>query len=185
MQTGFRISDLYGDPVAVQANWMNEQHQEAQPADTFNAILTPHRSLSPFGFVVLMSLISLVSFVVGLYFLLLGAWPIMGFFGLDVLLIYIAFRLNYRSGREYETVDLSPDLLKLTRVDPAGRAKTYDFNPYWVRVGLTEEHDGRNIMWLASHGRELVFGRFLSDEERREFAEALGLALANARSARA
>ena len=164
---------------------MNEQHQEAQPADTFNAILTPHRSLSPFGFVVLMSLISLVSFVVGLYFLLLGAWPIMGFFGLDVLLIYIAFRLNYRSGREYETVDLSPDLLKLTRVDPAGRAKTYDFNPYWVRVGLTEEHDGRNIMWLASHGRELVFGRFLSDEERREFAEALGLALANARSERA
>ena len=114
---------------------MEEQQQEAQPAETFNAILTPHRSLSPFGFLVLMSSIALVSFVVGMYFLLLGAWPILGFFGLDVLLIYVAFRLNYRSGREYERVELSPRLLKLTRVDPRGRAQSYDFNPYWCVWG--------------------------------------------------
>ena len=164
---------------------MEEQQQEAQPAETFNAILTPHRSLSPFGFLVLMSSIALVSFVVGMYFLLLGAWPILGFFGLDMLLIYVAFRLNYRSGREYERVELSPRLLKLTRVDPRGRAQSYDFNPYWVRVGLTEEADGRTIMWLTSHGRELVFGRFLSDDERREFVEALRSALMSARTQQA
>ena len=164
---------------------MEEQQQEAQPAETFNAILTPHRALSPFGFLVLMSSIALVSFVVGMYFLLLGAWPILGFFGLDVLLIYVAFRLNYRSGREYERVELSPRLLKLTRVDPRGLAKSYDFNPYWVRVGLTEEADGRTIMWLTSHGRELVFGRFLSDDERREFVEALRSALMSARTQQA
>jgi uncharacterized membrane protein len=164
---------------------MEEQQQEAQPAETFNAILTPHRSLSPFGFLVLMSSIALVSFVVGMYFLLLGAWPILGFFGLDVLLIYVAFRLNYRSGREYERVELSPRLLKLTRVDPRGLAESYDFNPYWVRVGLTEEADGRTIMWLTSHGRELVFGRFLSDDERREFVEALRSALMSARTQQA
>ncbi len=164
---------------------MEEQQQEAQPAETFNAILTPHRSLSPFGFLVLMSSIALVSFVVGMYFLLLGAWPILGFFGLDVLLIYVAFRLNYRSGREYERVELSPRLLKLTRVDPRGRAQSYDFNPYWVRVGLTEETDGRTIMRLTSHGRELVFGRFLSDDERREFVEALRSALMSARTQQA
>lgn len=164
---------------------MNQNQQETQTAGTFNAILTPHRSLSPLGFIVLMSMISLVSFGVGLFFLLLGAWPVFGFFGLDVLLIYLAFRLNYRAGREYETVELSPGNLKLTRVDSRGRQQIFDFNPYWVRVGLTEEHDGRTIMWLASHGRELVFGRFLSDEERREFAEALTSALTVARTARA
>lgn len=159
--------------------------QEPQTAGTFNAILTPHRSLSPLGFLVLMSAISLVSFGVGIVFLLLGAWPVFGFFGLDVLLIYFAFKLNYRSGREYETVELSPNLLKLTRVDPRGHRQIHDFNPYWVRVGLTEEYDGRTVMWLASHGRELVFGRFLSDDERREFAEALRSALMVARTARA
>lgn len=160
-------------------------HKEPDQSANFNAILTPHRSLSPLGFLILMALVTIVSFTVGLYFLLLGAWPIMGFFSLDVLLIYIAFRLNYRAGREYETVELSPQILKLTRVDPRGHQQIYDFNPYWVRVGLTEEHDGRTIMWLASHGKETVFGRFLSDDERRSFVEALKEALTSARSSRA
>lgn len=163
---------------------MAEQHQP-QTAATFNAILTPYRSLSPAGFVLLMVLVGSISFGIGFYFLILGAWPIFGFMGLEVLLVYVAFKLNYRAAREYETVELSPQLLKLTKVDPKGRAQSFDFNPYWVRVGLNEEHDGRTILWLASHGRELVFGHFLSDDERREFAEALSLALTNAREATA
>ncbi|MCH9806344.1 MAG: DUF2244 domain-containing protein [Alphaproteobacteria bacterium] len=158
-----------------------EHQQQPQSEATFNAILTPHRSLSPAGFVVLMLLIGGTSFAIGLYFLTLGAWPIFGFMGLEVLLVYVAFKLNYRAAREYETVELSPGLLKLTRVDQRGRAQTFDFNPYWVRVGLYEEHDGRTILWLASHGREMVFGHFLSDDERREFADALGSALQTAR----
>ncbi|MBU1211712.1 MAG: DUF2244 domain-containing protein [Alphaproteobacteria bacterium] len=161
---------------------MDDAQQQAQTAQTFNAILTPHRSLSPFGFVVLMSLVSLVSFTVGFYFLLLGAWPVFGFFGLDVLLIYFAFKLNYRAGLAYEKVELSPGLLRLTQVDPRGRQNNFDFNPYWVRVGLSEEHDGRTIMWLASHGREMVFGHFLTDDERREFVDALKAALTSART---
>ncbi len=159
-----------------------EDKQQPQTAATFNAILTPHRSLSQAGFVVLMSLVAFISFCIGFYFWALGAWPIFGFMGLEVLLVYVAFKLNYRAAREYEVVELSPSLLKLTRVDPAGRAQSFDFNPYWVRVGLNEEHDGRTIMWLASHGREMVFGHFLSDDERREFADALGSALTNARA---
>lgn len=166
---------------------MSEEDQpqlqpDRQAATIFNAILTPHRSLSRFGFLVLMSLVSFVSFSVGFFFLMLGAWPVMGFFGLDVLLIYLAFKLNYRDGLAYEKVELSPQILRLTQVDPAGGQRSFDFNPYWVRVGLREEHDGRTIMWLASHGREMVFGHFLSDDERREFVEALGTALTTART---
>lgn len=162
---------------------MDEQRQEPQSAYAFNAILTPHRSLSPFGFVVLMSLVSIVSFSVGFFFLMLGAWPVFGFFGLDVFLIYYAFKLNYRDGLAYEKVELTHGLLRLTKVDSAGQRKSFDFNPYWVRVGLREEHDGRTIMWLASHGREMVFGHFLTDDERREFVEALKSALMAARTA--
>lgn len=163
---------------------MSEEQVQAQTGATFNAVLRPHRSLSPLGFVVLMSLISLISFVVGMYFLLLGAWPIMGFFGLDVLLMYWAFKLSYRSGLEYETVELSSERLTLTHFDPRGKRHSIELNPYWVRVGLTEEHDGRTIMWLASHGREIVFGRFLSDDEKRDFAGALSSALSLAKEVR-
>lgn len=163
---------------------MSETHTETQDSRAFRAILHPHRSLGPKGFIVLMSAIGGVSFVTGMVFLAMGAWPVFGFFGLDVALIYIAFRLNYRSGRLYEMVELTPQLLKLTRVHPSGKQESYDFNPYWVRVFVAEGPGGRTDLRLTSHGNELSFGRFLTDDERRDFSDALSGALIEARNAR-
>jgi uncharacterized membrane protein len=126
--------------------------------------------------------IGTVSFVTGLVFLSLGAWPVFGFFGLDVLLVYVAFKLNYRSGRAYEIVELTRSTLTVTRVSPAGRREVHEFNPYWVNVWITERSDGRALLTLRSHGRELEFGRCLNDDERRDFARALSGALASTRA---
>ena len=65
----------------------------------FSALLTPHRSLGPTGFLILMACLGGLSFVSGIIFVSIGAWPVFGFFGLDVLLVYLAFRANYRSAR--------------------------------------------------------------------------------------
>jgi uncharacterized membrane protein len=147
-----------------------------------NFVLHPHRSLSPYGFLVLMVTISVFSFTLGMMFLMMGAWPVMGFFGLDVALIYYAFKCNYRSGRIYETIALSPEILKLTRVHPSGRREEYDFNPYWARVRCTTDRpDGRTSLRLAAQGKEILFGQFLTDDERREVADALTGALVTAR----
>ncbi|MGA8397610.1 MAG: DUF2244 domain-containing protein, partial [Pseudolabrys sp.] len=70
----------------------------------FSATLTPHRSLNRVGFLILMLLFGSVSFITGILFLVVGAWPVLGFFGLDVLLLYWAFRLNYRHAKAYEQV---------------------------------------------------------------------------------
>ena len=166
-------------------------HPQIAPADppkkreSFRAVLYPHRSLSPTGFLILMSAIGGVSFVTGMAFLLIGAWPVFGFFGLDVALIYAAFKLNYRSGRLYETVELTPEALVITRVHPSGKQESFDFNPYWVRVRLAELPQGRNDLRVASHGREFAFGRFLTDDERRDLSHALAGALAQTRAAQA
>ena len=106
--------------------------QEAPlPGDkSFRAVLVPHRSLSPTGFLILMSLLGGVSFVAGMAFLLAGAWPVFGFFGLDVLVVYIAFKLNYRAGRRYETVEVDPAALTVTRVEPSGRAQAFRFETW-------------------------------------------------------
>lgn len=122
-----------------------------------------------------------VSFVSGMVFLLMGAWPIFFFFGLDVALIYLAFRLNYRSGRLYETVDVWRENVALQRVHPSGRSERFEFNPAWVRVLLTEAKNGRTQLALASHGQAVSFGGFLTDDERRDFAAALKDALVTAR----
>lgn len=152
----------------------------AAPAD-FQATLYPHRSLGPKGFLILMGFLCLINFGTGLMFWSLGAWPIAGFCGLDVLLVYIAFRVSYRSGRVREFVELRPEALTLTRVDAVGTAQQFSFNPYWVKVVLSEGVDGRTSLGLSSHGRQLPFGVFLTDDERRELAQALRGALARVR----
>ena len=149
----------------------------------FRAVLYPHRSLGPKGFLVLMIAIGSVSFITGMVFLMKGAWPVFGFFGLDVALVYLAFRLNYRAGRLYEKIDLTPQALTITRVHPSGQQESFDFNPYWVRVFIAEGPQGRTDLRLASHGREFAFARFLTDDERREFSHVLSGALAEARAA--
>ncbi len=158
------------------------QDPSGRDPSRFSAVLTPHRSLGPKGFMVLMAAVCLVSFGTGLFFYLLGAWPVIGFMGLDVALIYAAFRLNFRALRLYETVDLTQDALTVTRVAPSGQSQSWSFNPYWVRLSVVPRMGRSSELSLASHGQQLVFASFLTDPEREDFASALSSALSSARS---
>ena len=109
----------------------NPSPAPAEPV-IFHARLTPHRSLSERGFVVLMVAVCLISFTAGLVFFLMGAWPVIGFLGLDVGLIYLAFRINYRRGTIYETLRLTPSGLTVDRVDHRGRARRWRFQAHWM-----------------------------------------------------
>ena len=73
----------------------------------FAAMLTPYRSLGANGFRILMLVVCAICLVAGLVFLALGAWPVFGFLGLDILLIFLAFRWNYKAARAYEQVSVS------------------------------------------------------------------------------
>jgi uncharacterized membrane protein len=148
----------------------------------FDAILTPHRSLSKRGFILLMSAISGVSFVVGFGFFLMGAWPIVGFFGLDVLLIYGAFKINFRAARLYETVTVTRDCIVVERVSPRGDAQRWQFQPTWLKVFMDDPPAHESQLTLRSHGRDLRIGSFLTPEERLELARALRAALDQARA---
>lgn len=166
---------------------MNDgRNPDAQPVDPerpllFDAVLRPHRSLSGPGFAVLMAAVCLVSFGAGLAFLLMGAWPVFGFFGLDVALIYLAFRLNYRDARRSEHVRLSADSLEVRCVGPSGRVSRWRFQPYWLRVDLDAAGENHSRLTLTSHGRSLSIGDFLAPEERASLCEALKAALARCR----
>lgn len=144
----------------------------------FEAELRPHRSLSPLGFWLLMAAVSAVCFTAGLAFLAVGAWPVFGFFGLDVALLYLAFRLNYRSGRLVETICLNDRELVITRRFPNGQIREWRLIPYWVRVSLETPLHHNSQLVLSSHGRHIELGSFLTPEERQEVAGALRAALA-------
>jgi len=146
----------------------------------FSAVIRPHRSLSPQGFKILMGLLCLVSVVAGLPFVILGFWPVAGFFGLDFLGLYIAFRINYRQGQSFELLELTPIRLLLQKVTHRGEVREWRFNPLWTRVDRQEDDEfGLRELTLTSRGEHVVFAHDPSPPERESLAEALGRALAD------
>jgi uncharacterized membrane protein len=149
----------------------------------FERVLLPHRSLRSRNFHLLMGLLGLISVAAGIGFVAIGAWPVIGFFGLDVALVYLAFRLNYRSARQSETIRLAGDSLTVERVSVRGERRLWRFQPFWVRVILEERADESNRLLVTSHGRSLVIGDFVPPVTRRELALAIRAALARWRDA--
>ena len=152
------------------------------PPVFLDAVLTPHRSLSRRGFATMMAGLGAISFVAGTVFWLIGAWPVVGFFGLDIALIWLAFRLSYRSARQTERVRLVEDELTVERVGVRGDRRFWRFQPYWLRVVFEEVDEERNRLYIASHGRSLVLAAFLGPGERRIFADRLSAAMSSWRS---
>ena len=153
----------------------------AQP-ELFSALLTPHRSLSRAGFLVLMAFLSFISFAAGLAFWLMGAWPVLGFFGLGVLAIYWAFRLNFRHARASEEIRITPSELRLRRVSHRGHVVEFVLNPLWVQLDQkTHAEFGIEKLYLLSKGRRVSIASFLGPDEKASFAKALTAALTSAR----
>lgn len=155
---------------------------ELPQPELFSALLMPHRSLNRTGFLVLMGFVSVISFAAGVAFWLMGAWPVFGFFSLDALAIYWAFRINFRHGRAVEEIRVTPSELRLRRVSHRGHAVEFVLNPLWVQLDQ-EIHDeyGVEKLYLRSRGRRVSVGSFLGPDEKASFAKALNAALQAAR----
>lgn len=148
------------------------------PQALFDAIIYPHRSLGPHGLAILMAAVAGVGAIVGLCFAINGAWPVLPFFGGEMLLIWFAFRLNNRDARAFETVQLTPHALTVEQVKPSGRRFEHRFAPpHWLQVELDPKPGGNSQLRLTSHGRSLEIGRFLTPVERVELARELRDAL--------
>jgi uncharacterized membrane protein len=159
-------------------------HNTAAPAEPaiFSAVITPHRSLSSTGFLIFMLCIGGLSFASGLVFLLLGAWPVFGFLGLDVLLVYWAFRANFRAARAYEEVTVTATELIVRKVNQKGGVREWTLNPLWVQLDrIVHEEFGIERLFLVSRGRRLSVANFLSPDEKKDFASALSAAIGEAK----
>lgn len=149
----------------------------------FVAVLTPHRSLGPRGFAVLMAALGSVGFGAGLVFLVLGAWPVFGFLGLDVLLVYLAFRWNYRTARAFEEVQVSATEIAVRKVSHYGKVQEHHFNPFWAKLAIVRLQDeGVVRITLSARGKAVDLGGFLNPDDRTSFAGALQAAMATAKA---
>jgi uncharacterized membrane protein len=148
----------------------------------FRALLTPHRSLGRTGFTLIMAGLMFSWAITGAIFLSYGAWPVFGFFGLDVLGVYIAFRVNYRAARAREEVTLSRTLLDIRKTSPSGKSEEHCFNPFWARFSVNRHSEiGITRMAVTSRYETVAIGGFLNPDDRESFATAFSRALATAK----
>lgn len=148
----------------------------------FDATITPHRSLDRNAFRIVMTLVCLAAIASSIPFMVLGAWPVAGFMGLDVVALFIAFQVNFRHARAFERIVVTPLEVRLRKVSHHGREAVWRSNPAWTKLERqTDEDYGLLGLDLVSRGRRVAVASALSPGEREGFADALGRALATAR----
>ena len=154
-----------------------------RPGVEFSAALRPHRSLDPRGFALLMAAVGGVSFIFGIFFLAMGAWPVFGFLGLDVLILYLAFRRSFADAEVREVVEVTDAEVVLYHGRPPRTVTERRFPRAWVRVDLDEDRERELIgsLALVYGGRRTEFAGFLPPEERKSLAAALKAAMARPR----
>ncbi|MDR3518711.1 MAG: DUF2244 domain-containing protein [Azospirillaceae bacterium] len=155
-----------------------------EPPIHFQTTLYPHRSLPRNGFVAVMIVLIMATLIVGGISLLRGAWPVLAFGGLEVVLVALAFRLSYRSARICETLSLTDRALVIRRSSAGQPDQCWAFQPYWLRVLMDDSPESDSRLVLTSHGRSLVIGAFLPPAQRADLARSLRAALARHRHAR-
>lgn len=147
-------------------------------APLFSASLTPHRALSNRGRTILVAFVAVLAAIPGVVFFSLGAWPIIGFMGLDVAAIWLALTLSARDGKRQETVTLHRDRLEIVQTDRRGASRRILFSPQATKLVVVRDIDERTTsLRLKSDKRELEIGAFLASSEKASFAQALGTAL--------
>jgi uncharacterized membrane protein len=153
---------------------------DASNTKTWRATLTPHRSLTRQGFLAVMALVVIINLVVGGVFMAMGAWPVAGFAGLDILLIWWAFRANFADARQMESITITDHEVVFDRLRERRAPEQQRFVRRWVRVELEEDRERELIgrLSLVSGAQRTVVGDFLAPEERKTLAIALRSALA-------
>ncbi len=144
-------------------------------------VLRPSPPLSPRVLRNILIAVALINLGFAVFFVAHGAWPVMPFMGLDVVLLAWAFRASTRAAKREERVTLTSSKLSIERHVPRKPPRAWTFNPYWVRVEIDDPPDHFSQLTLWSHGKFLRIAQFMAPSERAAFAGVLKSALRRAR----
>ena len=139
--------------------------------------LLPYRSLSKKGFKNLMLTVCLIFFSVGVFFWYIGAWPVFGFLGLDVFLLYYAFKINYKAGEIFETIKIIRENLLITRNFPSGKKQIWNLDPYWTKVEILNPAKHQHNLIIKSKNKVVLLGSFLNYGDKKKLQNQIESAL--------
>ena len=163
----------------VSRRWFHDKSPENGEAIVI--MLWPYRSLSLRGFRILITVLAILMSLIGLGFYLIGAWPVLGFLGLEIFIVWYAFKWNYRSGQLVETVAITPQKVDITRTDWRGHSKTICLNGVWIKAELDTKENKKCRLYLRQHSNKLEIGAFMPPAEKPSLAFALNEVFARLR----
>ena len=173
-----RSKSKFHDTPTTQ-RWVHDKSPEN--GETIVITLWPYRSLSLQGFRILIAVLASLMSLIGLGFYLIGAWPVVGFLGLEIFIVWYAFKWNYRSGQLVETVAITPQQVDIIRTDWRGRSRTICLNGVWIKAELDTKEKKRCRLYLRHHAIKLEIGAFMPPAEKPSLAVALNEAFARLR----
>ena len=139
-----------------------------------DAVITPNRSLSERGFVILISIVTLANLGAAFVFLRMGATFVPIFLGVDVMAIFVAFTVSFRAARRVERVQVSQSDIVITVESPRESRVVWESPTAFTRVSVLKDEEDRVMgLRLALSGRETSVAAALSPGERADFAKAL------------
>ncbi len=131
----------------------------------------PNQSLTPKGLLLLMFLITIPASFIGITFFILGAWPVLGFMGLEVLLIYIAFKVLFYKNKFYEHIILDKEKLSIFFKKQNNTITKIELEPTWLQVQIENIYESEDMLTISSHGKKIILANFLIPEERVKLAK--------------
>ena len=172
-----RKSKFHDTPTTQR--WVHDKSPEN--GEKIIITLWPYRSLSLQGFRILIAVLASLMSLIGLGFYLIGAWPVIGFMGLEIFIVWYAFKCNYRSGQLVETVAITPKQVDITRIDWRGRSKTICLEGVWIKAELDTKEKRKCRLYLRQHANKLEIGAFMPSAEKPPLAAALNETFARLR----
>lgn len=150
----------------------------------FDATLTPNRSLSPRAFTIVMAIVVAMSFIAGMSFVSFGAFPVIGFFGLDALAIWAAFRWSFRSQKQETRVRITAEQINMLHTHPGQKPRAASLPTAFAQVRLEYPERKPSELKLSHGGKAWIIGRFLTSAERKSLKAALESAIWRAQNER-
>ena len=145
--------------------------------DYLDITVLPYRSLSKKGFKNLMIIVSAIFFIIGIFFWAIGAWPVFGFLGLDVWLLYYAFKLNYKDGEICENLSIKKEKFMVTRSFPSGTKQKWNLELYWTKVEMTNPSTNQYNLIIKSKEKAVMIGSFLNNYDKKKLMNKIKSAL--------
>lgn len=168
---------------------MDGESNDAPSAYREGIKIWPHRSLSKRGFAIVLIALGSLAFAIGTGFFLAGAWPVFGFLGVEFLVVYIAFRLNFRAAKKRQSITVTDKMLRVDTTHPSGKTDSVSLPTSWVRV--TVSPDGapditsryQQKITVSSHGHSVVIADFIHPAETPQLARHITGMIDRARNA--